>query len=223
MYADWTDRIAAGEVPEAPPRPQGVERNVVVSLWDWSNDRGFVHDTISTDKRNPTLNANGPVYSISRFSQPDVNILDPVRHTATGVEVPIRDTNTEYTNPQKNLEPSPYWGEDIIWSGQASLHNPMLDAHRTGLAHACDSWDRQSGLVQSRDRAIHPPSSSLSTPAAAISPCSIRKPSRSTMIDTCFGTHHLQFAEDANQHAVFQWERPGAGLVQHEAVRRDEG
>ncbi|MBF8301537.1 MAG: hypothetical protein HW394_1907, partial [Acidobacteria bacterium] len=29
MFADWTDRIAAGEVPQAPPRPQGVERNVV--------------------------------------------------------------------------------------------------------------------------------------------------------------------------------------------------
>ena len=29
MFADWTDRIAAGEVPPAPPRPQGLERNVV--------------------------------------------------------------------------------------------------------------------------------------------------------------------------------------------------
>ena len=26
MYADWTDRIAAGEVPPTPPRPRGVER-----------------------------------------------------------------------------------------------------------------------------------------------------------------------------------------------------
>jgi len=34
IFADWSDRIAAGEVPQAPPRPQGVERNVVVSLWD---------------------------------------------------------------------------------------------------------------------------------------------------------------------------------------------
>ena len=110
---------------------------MVVSLWDWSTPEGFVHDTASTDKRNPTVNANGPVYSISRFSKPDVNILDPGRHTATGVEVPIRDPNTAYTNPQKNLEPSPYWGDEIIWSGQASLHNPMLD--RTGrvwLTHA---------------------------------------------------------------------------------------
>ena len=31
MFADWTDRIAAGEVPPEPPRPEGVERNVVVT------------------------------------------------------------------------------------------------------------------------------------------------------------------------------------------------
>ena len=71
MYADWTDRIAAGEVPQAPPRPQGVERNVVISMWDWQHRRGYVHDAIATDKRNPTINANGPVYSISRISAPE--------------------------------------------------------------------------------------------------------------------------------------------------------
>ena len=31
MFADWTDRIAKGEVPPAPPRPQGPERNVVIT------------------------------------------------------------------------------------------------------------------------------------------------------------------------------------------------
>ena len=35
MYADWTDRIQAGEVPSQPPRPQGTERNVVLSMWGW--------------------------------------------------------------------------------------------------------------------------------------------------------------------------------------------
>src|SRR5688572_22610847 len=34
-FADWTDRIAAGAVPPAPPRPQGLERNVVITQWDW--------------------------------------------------------------------------------------------------------------------------------------------------------------------------------------------
>ena len=201
MYADWTDRIAAGEVPEAPPRPQGLERNVVVSLWDWSNDRGFVHDTISTDKRNPTVNANGAVYSISRFSAPDVNILDPKRNSAAGVTVPIRDKDTEYTNPQKNMEPSPYWGEDVIWSGQASLHNPMLDhTGRVWLTHAIrgtanPAWCKQGS---SHPSAQNFPINTSGRHLSVMDP----KTKQVTMIDTCFGTHHLQFAEDAN-HTLF--------------------
>jgi hypothetical protein len=35
LFGDWTDRIAAGELPFAKPeRPRGIERNVVVTLWD---------------------------------------------------------------------------------------------------------------------------------------------------------------------------------------------
>src|SRR5437016_2106920 len=38
MYADWTDRIAKGELPAATPaRPQGIERNAVVTMWDWAD------------------------------------------------------------------------------------------------------------------------------------------------------------------------------------------
>ena len=37
LFADWTDRIAAGELPRASrTRPQGIERNVVITLWDWA-------------------------------------------------------------------------------------------------------------------------------------------------------------------------------------------
>jgi hypothetical protein len=33
--AEWSDRIAAGEVPVfKPARPTGIERNVVVTVWD---------------------------------------------------------------------------------------------------------------------------------------------------------------------------------------------
>jgi hypothetical protein len=38
--ADWTERVAKGELPFAKPtRPQGVERNVVLTLWDWSDPK----------------------------------------------------------------------------------------------------------------------------------------------------------------------------------------
>jgi hypothetical protein len=38
MFGDWTDRVVAGEIPPAPPRPQGVERNIVITQWDWATD-----------------------------------------------------------------------------------------------------------------------------------------------------------------------------------------
>jgi len=62
MFADWTDRIAKGELPPAPPRPQGLERNVVITQWDWADPKAYLHDEVSTDRRNPTLNANGLIY-----------------------------------------------------------------------------------------------------------------------------------------------------------------
>src|SRR5262249_22824603 len=34
VFADWSDRIAAGELPQTPPRPKGVERNVVITEWE---------------------------------------------------------------------------------------------------------------------------------------------------------------------------------------------
>ena len=64
-YAGWTERIAKGEVPPAPARPKGVERNLVVTLWDVGDDHSFMHDEITTDKHRPTVNANGPAYAVS--------------------------------------------------------------------------------------------------------------------------------------------------------------
>ena len=58
MFADWTDRIATGEVPPAPPRPHGVERNVVITEWDWADPKAYLHDEVSTDRRAPTSAAS---------------------------------------------------------------------------------------------------------------------------------------------------------------------
>ncbi|HEY4408189.1 MAG TPA: carboxypeptidase-like regulatory domain-containing protein, partial [Xanthobacteraceae bacterium] len=61
--ADWTDRIKAGELPGAtPPRPTGVERNVVVTVRDWSDPKHYLHDLTLTDKRKPTVNGYGLIY-----------------------------------------------------------------------------------------------------------------------------------------------------------------
>ena len=83
-FADWTDRIAAGAYPEAPPRPVGVERNLVISMWDWALPTSRRSDAAATDERNPTLNANGLVYGAIQSSD-ILAVLDP-RTNATSAD-----------------------------------------------------------------------------------------------------------------------------------------
>src|SRR5947209_2207348 len=83
LFGEWTDRIAAGELPFAQPqRPQGIERNVVLTLWDWSRPTAYLHDEISTDRRSPTINANGKLYGTTEESTDFIPILDPEHNAA---------------------------------------------------------------------------------------------------------------------------------------------
>ena len=99
-FAEWTDRILAGEVPPRPPRPEGRERNVVLTMWDWGTPTSYVHDEITTDKRNPTVNAGGLVYGVS-MADDKLLIVDPNTHTARDVRIPVRDADTESYFPTK--------------------------------------------------------------------------------------------------------------------------
>ena len=93
-FADWTDRIAKGELPHAKPeRPQGVERNIVVTTWDWLNEKHYLHDLIASDRRYPTVNGYGPVYGSPEYSTDLLPVLDPKKHVTWNLATPIRDPN----------------------------------------------------------------------------------------------------------------------------------
>ena len=81
--------MPAGEVPPAPPRPSGIERNMVITQWAWGQDYSYIHDNVSTDKRKPTLYANGKVWGID-IGQSYLWALDPKTNTITSREVPRR-------------------------------------------------------------------------------------------------------------------------------------
>ncbi len=115
MFADWTQKIAKGALPpEAPPRPAGLERNIVVTSWDWSNGR-YNHDNVSTDRHDPTVNANGPIYGIIGMYG-YVEILNPTTHSQEEFGYKV--------NLNKNVEILP---KDQV--PDAFPHNPMLDRH----------------------------------------------------------------------------------------------
>jgi len=87
VFADWTKRIAAGELPhEAPPRPQGVERNIVITVRDWAEGRQ-IHDQASSDHRDPHVNAGGPSYGLG-VHDGTLEILDPKTDTTWSVPIP---------------------------------------------------------------------------------------------------------------------------------------
>ena len=196
MFADWTDRIVAGEIPEAPPRPRGVERNVVVTQWDWADSRAYLHDEISTDKRNPTVNAYGPIYGALEASADYVPVLDPVNHSIREISVPVRDPDTPLAAGDP-LAASPYWGNEAIWKSQSNVHNPMLDQDgRVWLTSRVRGPENPSMCVDGSDHpsAVAFPVNRSGRHLAVYDPSD----ESMTLIGTCFSTHHLVFAEDEN-------------------------
>jgi hypothetical protein len=128
MYADWTDRIAKGELPDAAPsRPQGKERNVVVTLWDWADPKVYLHDDISTDKRNPTVNANGPIYGALEESGDYLTVVDPMHTSTSMIKLKVRDPQTPSSGDMPPMAPSPFWGDETIWNSKTTVHSFAMD------------------------------------------------------------------------------------------------
>jgi hypothetical protein len=209
LFGDWTDRIAAGELPKSKPqRPQGVERNVVVTLWDWSNPKAYLHDEIATDKRNPTLNANGLIFGATELSTDLLPVLDPMRHRAWEIKHPVRDPKTPSAKTDP-LTPSPYWGAEPIWDSQSNQHNPMYDEKsRVWFTARVRPPDNPAFCKKDSNH----PSAKVFPLERANRHLSMYDPKtkKFTLISTCFSTHHLVFAEDAN-HTL--WTSAGGGAA----------
>ena len=194
MFADWTDRIVAGELPPVPPRPQGEERNIVITQWDWADPTAYLHDEASTDKRDPTVNAYGPIYGALEASADYVPVLDPMSNMASQVPLPVRDPNTPVASGPP-LQPSPYWGDEAIWDSKANAHNPMLDGEgrvwltsRVGPAANPDFCQGGSNHPSARFF----PTARAGRHLAMYDP----RTEEMSLIRTCFSTHHLIFGED---------------------------
>ena len=196
MFADWTDRIAKGEVPAAPRRPQGLERNIVITQWDWADPKAYLHDVVSTDRRKPTVNANGKLYGALELSADYLPVLDPRRNEASKVPLTVRDSATPRP-PTQMLQRSPYWDDEAIWTSRNNVHNPMLDERgRVWITSAVRPPENPDVCKAGSD---HPsaklfPLNRAGRHLAVYDP----KTEKLTHIGTCFGTHHLMFAEDAN-------------------------
>ena len=203
-FGDWTDRIAKGELPFAkPPRPTGVERNIVVTLRDWMNEKQYLHDLIASDRRFPTVNANGPLVGSPEYSSDTLPILDPVKNVATTFKAPVRDPGMPlnlgpgHAAALDVLQPSPYWGSERIWETRVNNHNAMFGRDgRVWLAASVRGNDNPAWCKAGSDH----PSAKVYPMDRAIRHLAVLdlKTKKYTFVETCFSTHHLQFGYDAN-------------------------
>ena len=202
-FADWTDRIAAGELPEMPERPQGAERNVVVTLWDWGVEDSFMHDEIATDKNDPTVNAWGPLYAVSS-GHGKLTVLDPVDNDTWEIIIPTReDARVVASRFPEPAMPSNFWGYQHLWGPEhpSDPHNPMLDRKgrvwlTTKIRNDQPGWCQQGS---DNPYAEYYPLNLSVRQAGYYDPDT----EEFVLIDTCFATHHLQFDNDPDQTVYF--------------------
>ncbi len=202
-FGDWTDRVAQGELPFArPPRPQGAERNLVVTTWDWGDEKHYLHDLISSDKRNPAVNGNGALYGSPEYATDHLPVLDPNTAKVSYLAPPEGADVPEALGPghsaiEKPLAASAYWGMEKIWDTKFDNHNDMFDAQGrvwmtgTNRAPATPAFCRKGSENPYAKRF---PIESNERQLAVFDP----KTANFTFVNTCFNTHHLQFGFDGH-------------------------
>ena len=212
LFADWTDRIAAGELPSAKPeRPQGAERNVVISMWEWSTPKAYLHDAISTDKRNPRVNANGFIYGSPEESTDMVPVLNPLTNEAWQVKHPFRDADTPSSLSLAHGH-SPYWGDEPIWDGHTSIHNPLIDGKGRVWFTARIRGPKNPDYCKAGSELASAKVAPLNESTRQLSMYD-PKTGKWSLIDTCFTTQHLYFARDPNNTLWTSAGGPDSGVV----------
>jgi hypothetical protein len=164
------------------------------------------------------VNAYGPLFGQPEYSTDMVPILDPKTYKVSTYKAPVMDPNMpESLGPGhaadlKPTMPSPYWGEEKIWDTRANHHNAMYDkdgklwiaASVRGMANP--DWCKQgsnhpSAKVVPLDRS--------GRQLAVLDP----KTMDYKFVDTCFGTHHVQFGYDADNTVWVSGSGPVVGWV----------
>ena len=205
--ADWGGRIANGEVPKTKPnRPKGLERNIVITQWNWGDKFTYAHDEVATDKRNPRVNADGKVWGVD-IGNDRLVYVDPKTNKSSFIKIPTRngfdtswcDATSGPTAPRGSAGfgtlgcPADAVGGVSAYLGKyhnpANPHNPMMDAKgkvwittqirrewQDDIPSICKTDPAIAGRGHHRQLGYWDP-----------------KTKKFALIDTCFGTHHLQF------------------------------
>jgi hypothetical protein len=120
--------------------------------------------------------------------------------------VPVRDADapsSALANPV--VAPSPYFGNEQVWDSKVNAHNPMMD-HEGRVYFTAQVRSPKNPPAYCAAASGHPSAKGYPltrTPDGFVQnsrQVTVYDPKtkKFTFIDTCFGTHHLNFGEDAD-------------------------
>ncbi len=109
---------------------------------------------------------------------------------------------------ERPLGPSAYWGEEKIWTAHFNNHNAMLDEKGRVWMTAAFRDEKNQPAFCKRIPTIRRPSCPLDRERSRMLTVYDPKTQKSEFVDTCFTTHHLNFAYDANNTL---WTSSGGG------------
>ena len=170
----------------------------MITQWGWGDLYAYAHDQIATDKRDPTLYPDGKIWGVDLGNDRLLSV-NPTTNEADELHVPtVGGFATPWgkqVNGFKSLgDPAPggTTAHPDAYDNPANPHNPMMDdtgkvwittqirSNATDQAPAFCNADpviadnfhhRQLGYYDTKTKAFQ-------------------------LIDTCYGTHHLQFDEN---------------------------
>ena len=124
---DGSDRGRRGARPRRRAR-KGVERNLVLTMWDWGGPATFAHDELTTDKRNPdrqrdTVRSTASTGATTASSR---SIRSSTRRQE--MRIPVLDPKVPPGKPQSMPVPSPYWGNELYWFDPAITNHAAMDS-----------------------------------------------------------------------------------------------
>ena len=149
------------------------------------------------------MNAYGPIYAVSA-GHGTINVVDPVTNDAWKMVIPTReDPRKVATRFPPAARPSNFWGMDHLWGQEnpSDPHNPMMDARGRVWNTSKIRNDEPAFCKEGSTNkyAQYYPLRFSARQASVYDPAT----DKFELIDTCFGTHHLQFASDADRTLYF--------------------
>ena len=192
-------------------------------MWDWSTPTHYLHDAVSSDKRNPTRQRQWPDLWLARGKHRQRSGARSGQAQGDHDHASLSRSRRPRRRSTCRWRPSAYWGDEPIWDGHTSIHNPMMD--EKGRVWFTARIRPNANPDFCKKGSDHPSAKGRAAQRVAAPALDVRPEDGEVVADQHLLRHPSPlFRQGRQQHAVDQRRRPGERrrrLAQYQDVRGD--